>query len=149
MGLREIASNTVQVYAKRMEPKEAAKFIRYMIAECKKLLRVYDPKLRDKTPSQNRYFHGVVVPFITEQMSYLAGQQYDKDEVRDYLKNRFGPKIRMFVLGIAQFLPKSITKYTVEDYIMLIDNCESFSVDTFHCSLPAPDSDYAKDKMDE
>jgi len=149
MGLREIALNTVQVYAKQMEPKESAKFIRFMIAECKKLLRVYDPKLQAKTPNQNKYWHGCVVPFIAEEMGHDPHLKPEYNMVREALKDECGMRSKISYGGQERLIIKSIADYTVEDYSRLIEACGVLCEKLYNCRPPAPETDKAKDMIDE
>jgi hypothetical protein len=113
----------------------------------KKVDVIVKPRSRPKTPNQNRYFHGVVVPFIAEQMGHRADSPFENDQVREYLKERCGVKM-VFRFGFMEtFVPKSISLYTVEDYKILIDGCGELCQKFFNCVLPPPDSDYAKERM--
>jgi len=59
---------------------------------CKRMTLDLNPYKRAKTPEQNGYFHGVVVPFMAEQMGHNAESPYEIGQVRDYLKSKCGVK---------------------------------------------------------
>ena len=132
-----------------MEPRAAAKFIRFIIAECKKLLRIYDPKLRNKTPNQNRYWHGCVVPFMADQMGHDPHLKPEYNMVREALKAECGMRSKIAYGGQERLIVKSIADYTVEDYTRLIEACGVLCENLYNCRPPAPETDKAKDMIDE
>lgn len=96
---------------------------------------------RKKTSPQNRFFHGVVVPAVTDWAGYNENSNKDLRLVREALKNDFGPKIEVVSMktGVVQEVPKSIAEYTLDDYKRLIDAVDLYCYDTFGTRLPEPD----------
>ena len=118
--------------------KERVRFIKSLSG--KKIVETIKIEARSKTPAQNKYYHGVVVPFFAEQAGYKHDYSLDLEIVRDELKSRCGVYAKTVGLdGTEMIVPKSIADYTIEDYKILIDNCNMLSVDMVLGMLPKPE----------
>ena len=95
---------------------------------------------REKTPNQNAYFHGVVLPWFAKQCGYKHNFKPDIERIRDELKDKCGPKIKSSDLqGCHKMVPKSIADYTISDYQLLIDNCALLAHDYGLGQFPPPE----------
>lgn len=149
MTTKEILLKSAQVYTKTMAPRDAAKWLRWLIKELGGLLRQVDPRLRGKTPKQNRYFHGCVVPFMAIQMGHDPHLKPEYNMVREALKAECGMRSKIAYGGQERMIIKSIADYTVEDYSRLIEACSVLCENLYNCRPPAPETDKAKDMIDE
>ena len=107
------------------------------------------PYKRAKTPEQNGYFHGVVVPFIAIQMGHDPHLRPEYNMVREALKAECGMRSKIAYGGQERLIIKSIADYTIEDYTRLIEACGVLCENLYNCRPPAPETDKAKDMIDE
>ena len=107
------------------------------------------PYKRAKTPEQNGYFHGVVVPFIAIQMGHDPHLKPEYNMVREALKAECGMRSKIAYGGQERLIIKSIADYTIEDYTRLIEACGVLCENLYNCRPPAPETDKAKDMIDE
>ena len=77
-------------------PERAAQYKEHLAAfEGKRVESIIQRIQRPKTNPQNRYFHGVVVPFVAKLAGYNPEYKRDLQIVRDSLKSDYGPKINV------------------------------------------------------
>jgi hypothetical protein len=77
---------------------------------------------------QRNYFFGVVLLAIHQAM-LDAGNSYTKEEVRNALKNMFGPR------GPDGSV-KSMSAYTKADWQKMTESCEQFGMSDLHIIFP-------------
>lgn len=74
-------------------------------------------------PKQSGYFHAVIVPLWADYMGYNADIKSEFDEVKKFLKERYGIWItKVMDDGSEVRILKSTAEYNTKDYSKLIDN---------------------------
>ncbi len=90
-----------------------------------------------RSNNQNRYFHGVVLPMISEEMG-----EWDTEHVKDMLKDKFLVDEEMVVTkkGIS-FLQKKI-KHTSElntlEFKIFVEKCVFWAREFLKIEIPEP-----------
>ena len=101
----------------------------------------YEIILRKK-PSYNveqmrKYFHGPVRSFIKKELNNY-GQVLDVNEIKEDLKEKFGPKVdHKTLFGVVIQVPKSMAHYTRDEYKQFLKDISDWCKDALHCDLPA------------
>lgn len=78
------------------------------------------PFAAKRSVEQNALFHALV-----QEIAGSTGN--DPDTVKDYLKDRFGPRRLVTVHGEERLVPKSTTQYSVEEMSELIDRSKAWA----------------------
>jgi hypothetical protein len=97
-------------------------------------------KMPQRSVQQNKYYWKVVVERIQLAILELNGQNFSKEDIHDFLKNRFNATSVMNELtGEEIKIPKSTTKLDVLDFIVYVDSCKEFARDFLNLDLDKGD----------
>lgn len=114
--------------------------------------RVTVCKLRHRrTDPQNRYFHGPVLTYLTAHLYECTGRRWERDEVKNYLKERFGPKepiVDPFTGELRSETLKSMAKYEVGEFIDFLDSIHAWMAMDLGLLMPDP-SEYREGNDNE
>ena len=91
-----------------------------------------------RTDQQNRYYFGVVCPFVADGIYDLTGERYSKDAVHEWLRKRFLPESEIVDITTGEVLkvPSSTKRLSVEEFASYLNDINSFSLEHFGSSLP-------------
>ena len=94
-------------------------------------------KISWDTDQMRKYFHGPVLKFVVEQLKG-CGHTYGKDEVKQYLKERFGGKqeVSSSVTGKVFRIPASTAEYDFKKYTDFLNDINAWCIECFLCELP-------------
>jgi hypothetical protein len=90
-------------------------------------------KSKTRSDSQNRYFHGVPVVLISGKTGM------DKEETKEYLKQRFSPKKRITIKGKETIIVKGTSKMSTKEFCDFIDRIQRFASEEIDLFIPSPD----------
>lgn len=76
------------------------------------------------TSAQRAKWHAVISEIARETGN-------DPDDVKDALKEMFGPKREVTIKGVSRMVPKSSTVYSVEEYSEMIDRTSAWAAHEF------------------
>ncbi len=101
----------------------------------------YEWVLREKphwdTGKMNRFFHGPCLKFLIEQFKVL-GHVTSKDEVKHWVKTRFGPtKDIKLGVGSTMTIPKSTSEWDFETYKGVLRSLDEWCMNYLNCNLPS------------
>lgn len=80
----------------------------------------------NRSLAQNRLLFGHVYPPIIEQMSEATGAYVTKDQMHEFFKGMFSPRICTKVLGEEVYTVKSTTKFTKAEFSEYIEKIYSW-----------------------
>lgn len=93
---------------------------------------------RKRSSPQNRYYHGVCIPLLQSAINSY-GNEYSKDEIHDFLKDRF---LKADLIGnageiLGQYTRSTTSLTTIEfmDYVLQI---QKFAAETLMTIIPDP-----------
>lgn len=69
-----------------------------------------------RTLAQNRLLFGNVYPPVIEQMGEATGAYVTKDQMHDFFKDMFSPRVPIKVMGKTVYVTKSTTKFTRKEF---------------------------------
>ncbi len=97
-----------------------------------------DPWSNSRTVQQNRYYFGVVCPFVADGIYDLTGERYSKDAVHEWLRKRFLHESEIIDISTGEVVkvPSSTKRLTVEEFASYLNDINSFSLEHFGSSLP-------------
>lgn len=83
----------------------------------------------NRSLAQNRMLFGQVYPPITEQIGEYTGSHVTKDQLHDFFKSMFSPRVEICVMGRKLNVPKSTTKFTKQEFSDFIEKIYAWGTD--------------------
>lgn len=90
-----------------------------------------------RTNPQNAYYWGVVIPRIRAEFERL-GNICDNDLVHEFMKKNLGIRSVITVSNKADYVLKSTSKYTKQEFIDYLDKVVLFAHETLEIEIPEP-----------
>lgn len=91
-------------------------------------MRLTDAK-NNRSLEQNRYLWRRVYQPIAEQVSEETGSLVKKEQVHEFLKDRFSPRVIYKFMDSTKSYPKSTTKYTKQEMSDYIEKCHAWGTE--------------------
>lgn len=94
---------------------------------------------KKRSNPQNRYYWGVVIPYIQGLLMQEWGENFDSESIHEFLKSRFNSQDYVNektgeVITISKSTAENNTK-EMEDYL---EKCRVFAFDFFNARIPLP-----------
>jgi hypothetical protein len=96
---------------------------------------VLDSK-KNRTLNANRYYHGVVLKTIAEEMG-TKNLDITAEDLHEVLKGKFNSKV-VIVDGTPYEIGASTKKMSQDDFVNYIEEIREWSLDTLKCWIPLP-----------
>ncbi|MGF7219071.1 hypothetical protein GGR92_005251 [Spirosoma lacussanchae] len=91
-----------------------------------------------RSNSQNRYYHGIVVKMIAEAMSEAYGEDVDVDEAHEHLKSMFNLRTIETANGYTVKMPGSTKRLSTVEFSTYVDKCRMWAAEFFGINIPDP-----------
>ena len=88
-----------------------------------------------------KYLHGPVIKFLISQFEEQTGKVYTKEQIKQWIKEKYVGNDRIFINDKLVSLPKSTEDLTREEYCTLIKAINHDCVEMFGWPLP-PTEEY-------
>jgi hypothetical protein len=106
-------------------------------------------RLRNRrSDAQNRYYWGVVVPYVAAGMLEAWGEELTDDQIHFFLKSQFLAKpIIDHNTGEERGITEqaSSAKLTTVEFIEYVERIAKFAAESLHVAIPEPDTDALRD----
>lgn len=97
-----------------------------------------NPVKRTRSNAQNRFYWGVVVSLINEELNNL-GNDTDLETTHEFLKHRFLTNKKNMLLDggeLFEFDAASTTKLSVSEFSEYIEKCMQFGIEFLNITFP-------------
>ena len=111
----------------------------FMIKNKSKTVTITLDAGKKRSGLQNRYYHGVVVPFVMNLFHNVGHQEMNNEDVHEFLKQEFN-KSNIEINGNYISYPKSTTDLNTDGFMDFIEKINQFTSSMFSVSLPPPNS---------
>jgi hypothetical protein len=92
---------------------------------------------RKRTNPQNSYYWKIVVPLVQQAMNSF-GNDFDKDEVHEFLKKEFNWEDKEMKEGMYVRVPRSTTKLSTTEFSDYKEKIQQFAAEVLGVYVPDP-----------
>ena len=93
---------------------------------------------KKRSGSQNRYYHGVVLPLIQNGLKDATGEHYSHEQVHDLLRHKYLVVDVPFKDGLFAERVKSSTELSTIEFEDYQANCKVFAAEFLGVVIPEP-----------
>ena len=130
----KVENGQIKIYSRETMRKDAADFF-----EGEEIEFTIQKKKKKRSNRQVRYYWGVVVALVREELREKWGKQFEPQEVHEFLKMKFNSEMVVDEdTGEVFTVPISITKLSTREMMDYIERVRQWTIELFDLHIPEP-----------